>query len=198
MAARTSMAALISRVRAMIGDPVASPNFADNDIQDVLDDTRLTVRYAILRAEPTLGNGGILNWSDFYSDMTDWEDSPATQLFGPSYQLLTPATSDTLTGHWTFSLPNPGQTMPVFIVGNTYDRHMAAAELLERWAATSAASYDFSLGQQSFKRSQIFANRLALAAKYRLKARPKLVPMENSDVDSPLPFPYGNFDPINW
>lgn len=198
MAIRTSMAALINRVRSMIGDPITAPTFGDQDIQDILDDTRVTVRYAILRAEPTLGNGGILSFNDFYADVTDWEDSPATQIFGPSYQLLTPATADTLTGHYTFTLPAPGQIMPVFIVGQTYDRHLAAAELLERWAALLTNAYDYSIGSQSFKRSQQFSAKLALAGKYRLKARPKLIPMENSDVDSPLPFPYGNFDPINW
>lgn len=201
MALRGSMAALIARVRGMIADslPLGSGQvFTDLNIQDVLDDTRVEVRYGVLRAEPTLSTGGILAWNDFYSDLTDWEDDPLTQLFGPSFNLLTPSTSDTLVGHWQFNTASPGQPRPVFIKGFTYDRWLAASELLTRWAAALAGSYDVTVGGQSLRRSQMGAAKLELARQYRARARAKTVPMEQIDVETGVPWPIANIDAMGW
>lgn len=184
----------------MIGDPAgASQQFQDQDVQDVLDTTRLVVRYAMLRAEPTLSQGGIIAWNDFYGETVDWEDAPATQLYGPAFQLLNPATADTLTGHWQFTLPSPGQPIPVFVTGVCYDRYAAAADLCERWAATLARNYDFSTGAQKFSRSQAPAGMLQMAAKYRSLAKARIVALVRDDTavngDWPVNI-YGTLD--NW
>jgi len=50
MAIRTTMATLVARIRVMISDPSgASQVFSDDTIQEVLDLSRVTVRYGILR-----------------------------------------------------------------------------------------------------------------------------------------------------
>jgi len=185
MAVRPSMNVLIARVRNLIADPAgASQQFDDQTIQDVLDSSRTVVRYAELRLEPTLAVGGILNYSDYYSNITDWEDSPGTQVYGPNYALLSPAESDTTTGHWRFALPNPGQVPPVFVVGAYYDVYCAAADLCERWAAFLARDYDFSTGNQKFSRSQAMRGMLALADQYRMQAAPVSKGIHREDTNN--------------
>ena len=118
-----------------------------------------------------------------------------------AYHTLTPAVSDELTGHWTFNLPEPGQLPPVFITGVYYDKYRASAELLERWAALLAGNYDFSESGSSFKRSQPFEMKLALAKKYWAKSRPVSIPMERDDLsdDSSMAnITIGNTDVMGW
>lgn len=183
MALRTTMATLISRVRGMINDS-AGPNqtFTDDDIQDALDRYRTTVRYGLLRAEPTLTTGGVLNWSDFFSNATDWADYPETKLVGPNYAELSP-TYDNLTGHWIITLANPGQTLPVWIVGNYYDVYMSAAALCEQWAMKVALLYDFFTGGQRFFRSQQRTMLLQMANQFRQHARPRYAALVRDDLD---------------
>lgn len=201
MAARTTMASIISRVRNMIGDTLAADagqQFTDDAIQDVLDESRLVVRYAVLRAEPTLGAGGVLSYNDYYSDMEDWEDSPVTILQGPNFTTLTPATTDTLTGHWTFTLPAPGQLRPVYVIGLTYDRYAAAGELLMRWAAATAGQYNVTLAGQSLARSQAATMRMQLASKFRQKARPVIAQIDQTDTAGSQTWPLGNISANDW
>lgn len=198
MATRTTMATLIQRVRDMINDTLAQgvgQVFTDQQIQDQLDRYREIIRYGVLRAEPVITTGGVLNWSEFYSGYTDWEDSPATQLQGPDYSVLTPATADTLTGHWTFALPVPGQLRPVFVVGTTYDVNRTAADLCQRWAQRLALAYDFSTGVQRFNRSQMAKALRESSAYFLTQARAKLAPIERTDEGDYYPWPMGNFDP---
>ena len=61
MAVRTTMATLILRARRYIGDLNCHEHFADQDVQDALDEYRYTVRYAMLRPGPTLIPGALYN-----------------------------------------------------------------------------------------------------------------------------------------
>lgn len=201
MPARTSMAALIQRVRDMINDNLPQGSgqiFTDNQIQDWLDRYRLTFRYGILLAQPVVTTGGVLNWSEFYSGYTDWEDSPATVLQGPNYATLTPATADTLTGHWTFNLAVPGQLRPVFIVGLSYDVNRTAASLCQIWAQRVALAYDFSSGVQRFNRSQMAKALRESASFFLSQARAYYAPIERLDEERDAGWPNGNFDPELW
>jgi hypothetical protein len=196
MATRSGMAALITRVRAMIADPAGgSQQFADQDVQDVLDDTRTVVRYGQLQLQPTLSAGGILSYQEYFASYGDWEDSPGTQLYGPAYALLSPSASDTITGHWSFSVNQP---FPVFVVGNFFDRYAAAADLCERWAAFLSRDYDFSTGNQRFSRSQAAKGMLTMAATYRERSYVTTRGMQRSDFNHSTGQPLPAVDITNW
>lgn len=177
------MSALIGRVRLLIADPAgASQQFQDQDIQDTLDASRMNIRYAVLRPQPTLQWSGVYNYTDYYADVDWWEDD--IQLVDSAFNTLTPATTDNITGHWTFVKSPNGQLPPVFIVGKYYDTYAAAANLLEMWAAAWARNYSFATEGNSFSRNQATQNMLALAAQYRKQARPRKTLLTRDDIDS--------------
>lgn len=183
MAIRDKMAFLIDKTRGLIGDPAGTTQqFTNPQIQDALDVYRVYVRYALLLCDPTRSPGGALNYDNFYARVGDWEDD--AQLFGPSYQPLTPATADTLTGHWVFNLPNPGQLLPVFVSGQTYDVYGAAADLLLRWAASLARAYNFSANGVVFQRNQQTQELRAMALEYRRMQRPRVIQLKRDDLNS--------------
>lgn len=176
MVARASMAALIARVRTLIGDPSGTGEvWADTAIQEFLDGRQTVVRYDQLRAAPTLG--ATVQYLDYYADVGDWEGDAA--LYDSALALLAPKTSDYQTGHWTFQtsvLP------PVYILGKHYDVHAAAADVLEAWAATEKLAYDFTADGASYSRSQRAKALLGLAAEYRKRAGPVRAQQVRDDV----------------
>lgn len=179
MAVRTSMTDLIAEVRLKIADPSgAGQFFTDQQVQDHLDATRLDLQYEALDPRPTLAPSAI-TWTDYYSRYGYWE-SDAVLIWG-NYTTLTPDVSDFIVGHWTF---NAGQYPPVFIRGKTYDVWRAAADLLEMWAASFAAAYDFTADGQSFRRSQIIEAKMKLAAQFRRKSRPRTHIVTRGDTQS--------------
>lgn len=184
----------------MIGDPAgASQQFADQDIQDTLDDTRNDLRYEALQIGPTLlnaastGNVAATIFADYYSRYQWWESDAVIQgnniATGAAWIVLTPTTSDYITGHWTFEAniftagTAPGQYPPVFATGKVYDLNLAAADLLDIWCAAQSATYDFSSDGQSFRRSQVFAQKEKAALFFRRKAKPMVAKMRRRDVN---------------
>lgn len=184
MAVRSTMTALISRVRDLIGDPAgtSAPQFTDQQVQDALDRRRADPppRYHLLRPAPTLTQGGIYNYTDYFADVGDWEDGVV--LTWADFSTLTPATTDLLMGHWTFALPTPGQLPPVYATGYVYDVWGAAADLLEAWAALWARKYAFTAGGQAFQRQQAYQQMMAQAQAYRAKQRPQVGRLRRADV----------------
>ena len=193
---RTTMVALIGKVRLLINDPAgASQQFTDNELQDALDDWRQDVRYEQLTPAPTLSNlGGVANdpsqpgiaeynWTDYYSAYKWWEQGEV--LSDGHFITLTPASSDELQGHWTFALAIPGQYPPVFITGRVFDVYAAAADLLEMRAATAARSFDFTSDGQSFHRSQMAAGLQRQADIFRRRALPTISKAVRRDLNSP-------------
>lgn len=177
MAVRASMAELIARVRTLIGDPAgANQAFDDQTIQDALDRYQTVVHYAELQAMPTYSPGRT-EYLDFYAAVGDWESDAA--LYDSGWEEVAPASSDYLTGHWSFT---EEPALPVFIVGKTYDVYAAAADLLEAWAAKEKLSFDFDADGASFRRSQKVKALLELAAEYRRKQRPMLSLQVRGDV----------------
>lgn len=182
MAVRSSMAALIDRVRLLIGDPVTdtcAPQFSEIQIQDALDRYREDVRYLELREEPTYQVAPLPTvWLDYYDDgRGDWEPDAVLQRY--DWTVLTPATSDWLTGHWTFATSvNP----PALITGKSYDVHLSAAFLAETWAGALRNSYDFHADGARFFRSQIVQNLMSLARDLRSKARPRMASTGRHDA----------------
>lgn len=163
MAVRSSMLALIGRIRLMINDPMSDVQvYSNQDIQDALDTHRVDQRYLSLQAVESIAQGGVVSYEDFYAPVGDWESDAV--LADASYAVLAPDSSDWQVGHWTFaSEPD----LPVRITGRSYDRYAAAVSLIETWAAKVALDFDFTAGGQSFSRSEKQAQLLEMAQRYR-------------------------------
>ena len=198
MAVRASMAALITLVRLMIFDPSGgSQMFADQDVQDRLDEGVEVIRYEPLQIAPSIVNTTSTNnsaqtiFADFYSKYAWWEADAVLQGQGPTgaaWIVLTPLASDYITGHWQFELTPfvngtvPGQLPPVMITGKVYDPNQAAADLLEFWAGMLAGAYDVTVDGQTLRRSQMMAGKLMMAKMYRQRAKPRMAKIERNDV----------------
>jgi hypothetical protein len=177
---RATMAALISRVRGLIGDPAgADQTFSDDDVQTALDRHQTVVWYATLRPEPTILPSSIVETREYVAGVGDWEADEV--LYNAAWQPLTPATADRLTGRWTFA--SPGQPPPVTILGKTYDIYGASVDLLEAWAGQVARAFDFSSDGQEFRRSQQTRALLELAREYRRRLRPSVAVQARIDVN---------------
>jgi hypothetical protein len=176
MAVRSTMAALISRVRLLINDTGSTQYFTDQQIQDVLDATRMDMRYLVLTPAPTYV-GNTLQYLDYYADFTDWEDDVAFRqwLTNP----VTPSSSENITGHWVFSATT---LPPVYLVGKTYDVYRCAADLLERLSAQWVLRYNVNVDGQTLQRSQVAIALQNLAHTYRLKQRPHVISISRSDI----------------
>lgn len=163
--ARGNLERLIEQVRTLTG---AGDEFSDDDIQAMLDVTRVHHRYTPLRpddphdADPT----------DWLSREDSWEDG--YELVDGDYDVLAEATtgdtSEPLIGRFVLATANRG---PVLITGRTYDINAAAASLLTAWAAKVAIDFDFSADGQSFSRSQKREALLEMAAEFRRRSRPR-------------------------
>jgi hypothetical protein len=179
MAVRTTMAALIARVRLLINDTAGgSQIFADQDIQDVLDESRVDMRNVQLRGVPTYV-GNTISYLDYYSDLGGWEDDLVLKQY--LINVVTPATSEPIVGHWTFATT----TLPgVYITGKQYDVYRAAADLLERWAAKWVLAYSFTSDGQSFQRAQAATALQTLASTYRKKQRAMSIGFSRGDLNA--------------
>lgn len=179
MAVRTSMAALITRIRVLINDPSGgSQIFDDQTIQDVLDESRTDMRNVQLRAEPTYV-GNTISYLDYYSDLGGWEDDFVLKQY--LITVVTPATSEPIVGHWTFATT----TLPgVYITGKLYDVYRAAADLLERWSAKWVLAYAFTSDGQSFQRQQAAIALQTLATTYRRKQRAMTISFSRTDLNA--------------
>lgn len=202
---RASMSDLIARVRLMISDPNPAPTgqtmqFQDTDVQDVLDMTRVNVRNAVLRPAPILVSNGVINYTDYFADIGNWESDVTIQ--DAHFAILSDmSASDYLTGHWTWSLASPGKIPPIFITGKFYDIYSAAADLLERWAAAWARSYAITIDGQAMQRQQVAQAMREQARLYRKQAQPRTLPMVRSDMNddtSGTNVIVGNTDVMGW
>ena len=193
MTARATMATLIAEVRSLINDP-AAVTFTDDVVQEALDHTREDVRYLELAGAANIASGGVVTWLDYYAmvgsvSVGDWEDD--IQLLSYTFAPLTPATSDTLIGHWTFTADT---RPPVYALGKNYDRYGAAADLCRRWAAQVVlTAVDVRTRSQAQSASQQRQGLLSLATAYDAKARPRTLQMVRSDTPQEL-WTRRNFD----
>ena len=177
--ARTTMAALIARVRLLVNDTQPAGNgqvWTDDQIQDVMDASRLDVKNLSLKPMPTF-TGSTIQYLDYYAPMGDWEDDLVIKQY--LITVVTPATSENIVGHWTFSqttLP------PLYISGKTYDVYRSAADLLERQAAQWVLSYSMTVDGQSLQRGQVVTALQNLARTYRMKQRVRNISLTRTDV----------------
>jgi hypothetical protein len=187
----------------MIADPVsASQQFDDQTIQEKLDELRDDVWYEPLKIAPAIVNAASTNnvpsmvFADYYSAFHWWEADVVLQ--GNSTEthaawvVLTPTVSDLLVGHWSFEATSlqelfangtfPGQYPPVWATGKVYDLNLAAAELLDFWAAALAGAYDITVDGQTLRRSQLMTAKMTLANQYRCKAKPRTAKLVRRDI----------------
>lgn len=177
--ARSSMAALITRLRRMIQDLAgASQEWTDDELQEALDVHQTVHRYLPLCQEESIAPGGAVTYKRFHAGgQGNWETD--AEIVGNTYAVLTPTTSDYLTGRWTFAAE---PAWPLYLSGNTYDLYGAAADALETWAARVKCEIDFASEGQNLKLSQKRAAMLELAQTYRAKQAPVTVTMTRNDM----------------
>ena len=178
MAVRATMTtSLIPRVRLLINDPAGTAQtFADQDIQDVLDESRQDIYNMPLLPKITY-SGNTPLWLDYETDLGGWEDGMVLRQF--LTVIVTPATIEPIVGHWTFTLTT---LPPVFVSGHLYDVYRAAADLLERWAAKWVLAYSMTVDGQGLQRAQVSHALQTLAKTYRQKQRPTNITLVRSDV----------------
>lgn len=175
--ARSSMAALIARVRLLMNDPAgASQQFSDDDIQGVLDEGRQDMVNVALIPTPTYASSTI-QYLNYYSDLGGWEDDYVLKQY--LTVTVSPASVEPIAGHFQFASTT---FPPVYITGKLHDIYRAAADLLQRWSARWALSYTFSSDGQSFQRSQAAQALQNLAREYRLQQRPRMLKITRSDL----------------
>lgn len=180
MAVRSTMTALITRVRLLINDPAgASQTFQDQDVQDILDESRLDVYNAVLEPKITF-SGGQITYLDYLAPLGGWEDDYALKQY--LTVAVTPSAVEPIVGHFQFAATT---LPPVMITGKTYDIYRAAADLLDRLAAKWMLSYNFTGDGQSLQRSQALTMILDLATQYRMKQRPTTITLTRSDIATP-------------
>src|SRR5258707_12983780 len=135
MPVRGTMASLIARTRLLITDTVPAGSgqvFADQDVQNVLDESRIDLYNQPLVPQWTY-SGNTPQVLDYFapSQWGDWEDDIVLKQY--LTVVVTPASTDDIVGHWTFA---QSTLPPVFITGKTFDIYRAAADLLEMRAST--------------------------------------------------------------
>lgn len=160
--ARAAMASIITLVRGLINDPAgASQQFTDDAIEDQLDLTR-TYR---LKEELTALAEPAGTQLKFQSAYRYWESD--LSLTNPAGTVLTPASSDPISGYFVF-----GSTQSaVYATGFTYDVYAAAAELLTLWAGRIEQDVlKFSADGSSYEFSGIREAKLRLAAQYKARS----------------------------
>lgn len=166
MAARATMAALITRLRLMVGDTAgASQVFSDQEMQDALDMHCEDWRYQGCEPLPTYSGTGIqyLTWLAEDNDDEEirfWETDAI--LCDANYNTLTPSASDFMAGRFTFTEHHDS----VLITGKSYEMTEAAGEIIQAWMGKVKFEYDLTADGNSLKRSQKLEHLKQLAQQY--------------------------------
>lgn len=180
--ARSSMAALIARERLLINDtlPFGSGQiWTDDQIQDVMDESRADTKNQVMIPKPTF-TGSTIQYLDYYTELGGWEDDWIIKQY--LINQVTPATSEPIAGHWTFSTTT---LPPLYISGKLFDVYRSAADLLERQAAQWVLSYSMSVDGQNLQRGQVTTALQNLAKTYRMKQRAVAIHVTRTDVRGP-------------
>jgi hypothetical protein len=191
MAARTTLATVISDVRALTS---AGPNeytkgtanyFDDDQVQRILDRHRADVFDHVLAANPAR-SGGTLVYQTYVAGLDSWEETDGgtatfviTALAGGT---VVPSgwSADYQRGIVTFTADQGPVRFAV--TGRRYDIYGAAAEVLRVWATQKKAACDFTIdGQAEFVEGQT-RNMLSLAKEYAARAEPMTVALGRNDI----------------
>lgn len=170
MAARATMADIITRLRGMVGD-ADSATFTDDELQAILDQRRTDAIHAALGYRPSVSTSGTIEYHDYYAvdagAMLPWESDPTLQ--DSSGAELTPDTSEPMRGYWRFTTT---KLPPVYITGAFYDMNGAAAVVCQELAGRVAQEFDYGTDGHDFSRSQKHQNLLAQSREFARRALP--------------------------
>jgi hypothetical protein len=161
MAARTTMATLITQLRLMVND-TDSLMFTDNQLQDVLDQRAYIANYEPMMTLENILPGGTVEYKEFQSEHQYFESDAI--LTSGTFAELTPDTSDFKLAYFTFIT---SQIPPILIYGWYYDMNAAAADVFDLKAAKYADGFDFSADGGTFSLSQKVAQAEKQASRYR-------------------------------
>lgn len=181
MAARASLAALITELRVMVNDPeVGTPVFADSDYQSVLDDHRQEMRLVTLQGVPSFFPGNTVLFLDFYSDAKWWESDVKLQDMAYNDITANATLAELFIGHWQFTTQPNG--IGVYATGKTFDLYGSAAAILRKWAGQLKLTFTFSSDSQKFQLTDQINNLLLIAREYEARALPRSIRMVQDDA----------------
>lgn len=176
MAARATLAELVTEVRRMVGDKTEPYTFDDDDIRAALDARRDDVSMMELRPAATIAPGGAVVYLDYFAPYGAWEQGETLQ--GPGFAVLTPLTAERMIGVWHFA---ENQYAPVFLTGRAYDLAAVAADLLEVKLQRIGDGFDFSVDGLSVNRGGQSAALQQSIAKFRGRQRVQTIKMMRGD-----------------
>ena len=182
------MSDLITRTRRLIGDNGSSQQFSDDEIQNILDQHKATVRYQPLQEQEDIDTGGTVTYKEFWAldarqnFVGNWEGTASGNLYfvDGTWGTITPSTFNYIEGKFRFTT---APTRPVRAVGFYYDLEGAAADLCEEWAAAVKLCVTFSDGSDQFDLNAQYAHLINLAEKFRRKQRTISVTIARSDIN---------------
>ena len=191
MAARTSMASLITNLRGLTsaGSAEYTVNavsmWTDEQLQTVLDRHVTYVKDQQLRPEETLESGGSVAYYDYQSPYRFFETTDA----GTSRFIIKDETYATVgtaaysvdypRGRINFGTSTAGLTR--YLTGFSYDMNAAAADVWSQKASHYVTAYDVSTDNHSLKRSQIIQGCLTMAREYASGAQVFSVTIDRGD-----------------
>lgn len=165
--ARSSMAALIARLRGLLaGDTVLT----DDELQDMLDEHVLWISAPLYTEDP---------YTEHRASYTNLEAGARVFVAGLNLLEGTDYVIDAARGIVTTATPDHRR---LYIQGRAYDLNAAAADGWERIAARDVGSYDFSSNNLSSNVSQKHRQALAQADTFRAKAWPRVATVERADT----------------
>ena len=175
---RSTLAPLILLVRDLINDAAgAAQNFTDDQIQLALDARREEARYVALTELPTiLPYGAGVRWLTCDAPCSHWEDGAV--IVDASWAPLTPTTTDLINGRWTVTTQ---PTIPVRILGFTFDLYGSASDLLVIWSRQLSDAFDVSADGVSLQRSQKASMMSQRALDYLAHARARISDLVRTD-----------------
>jgi hypothetical protein len=172
------MGNLIKRLRVMTETAATDYSvnsvtyWTDDQLQDVLDMYRTEINQRELIGVPEYSGGSTI-WKDYPLGAKDLEeatsnsgnvvawslvDSTGTEVSSSDYA------ADYISGIVRFVSDTSGAIY--FLKARSYNLSRAAADIWRRKAAHVASGYDFSTEGQSFSRSQLYANYIAIAEQF--------------------------------
>lgn len=174
---RSTMQALVERLRKLVNDADSSIWWDSDDLQRYLDKRRERANYFPLESEETYAPGGAVSYLTWLAPCGDWEEDAV--LTDNSYNVLSPTSSDYENGRWTFTTE---PDYPVYVRGWTYDLYAAAADALTERTAQVSEDYTFQADGGYYVRSDKQKMVATTVGKYRALQRGKTVEMYRGDV----------------
>lgn len=188
MTARTGMATLIEKLRAMTNTAaddytIANVSYwSDDQVQDALDRYRQDIYRAQLQSIQTYDENGDVEYKIYHADYGDLESGTNFEIETSTGETVNSETYtvDYTRGVITFDADTTGLTY--YINAHTYDLYAAASYIWRLKAAHVASAYDFRTTTQTMNRSQMMKQFLEMANQYASLSGPVVTTVFRSDT----------------